>query len=261
MIGFIQSNQPIAPGIYNMAIKAPNIAKSVRAGQFIHIRCGSTNDPLLRRPISVCQTDVDNGLIYISYQVKGKGTQWLSTQRQNEQLDILGPLGNSFDSFVSAVGDGEIWLVGGGIGVFPLQLLTQQLKDRRWITAILGFKSNDFEPLWRPFELAVDAIRIVTEDGSYGRRGFVTDELLSMLNAHKPKLIIGCGPTSMLKALSSIAGQYKVPCAISLEERMGCGIGGCLVCNCKIRSGDTWHYRRVCADGPVFWSHEVVFDE
>ncbi|MDI3507854.1 MAG: dihydroorotate dehydrogenase electron transfer subunit [Clostridiales bacterium] len=260
MTGIVYSNDLISPSIYKMGIQLGDTAESIQAGQFAHVRCGQSYDPLLRRPISVCQIDAENGIIYITYQVKGKGTRWLAEQAIGSKLDILCPLGNSFEAVMPA-DINEIWLVGGGIGVFPLQLLAQQYKDKADMVSILGFRSDEFKPLWQPFEQYSKRVIIATEDGSYGYEGLVTDELILALRAHKPQIIAGCGPSKMLKSLACIAEQYDVPCVVSLEERMGCGIGACLVCNCKIKSDDEWHYRRVCTDGPVFWSHEVSFDE
>lgn len=256
----IDNNTLIAPNIYRMSIIAEDIAQNAKAGQFVHVKCSDYHDPLLRRPISVSEVNLDKGEIYLIYQVRGRGTKWMSKQGKGAKIDIIGPLGNTFESLMpSPVND--IWLVGGGIGIFPLQLFAQQHTNKKNITSILGFRDIEFKPLWQPFTEYSNELIISTEDGSFGNKGFVTESVLSMLKIRKPHIIITCGPIEMLKAIVNISKANEIPCLVSLEERMGCGIGACLVCSCKIKSDTDWHYRRVCADGPVFWGHEVIFNE
>jgi len=171
----------------------------------------------------------------------------------------MGPLGKPFDIETKY---GRIYVVGGGIGIFPLLFL---LKKSCAIIkrAYLGFRSKECITLENEFRAATSSLSISTDDGSYGYHGVVTDILKNDLEIEKPDIIFACGPKPMLKKISEIAEEQDILCQISLEERMGCGIGACLVCSCKTRTSwenNEYTYSRVCKDGPVFWSKDVIFD-
>lgn len=254
----IVENVKIANGTYKLTLFAPHIARNVVPGQFVHIKIPRDSSMLLRRPISVNGVDEDNGTIDLVYQLVGKGTKLLSSLKTKEaDIDLIGPLGKGY--FVKS-NVKSLCLVGGGCGVAPLKLAAQKW-SKLDITAFIGFKNkaatyqiNDFQTLCRQ-------VFISTDDGSLGEKGFATDTLTKYLENQRPDLILGCGPVPMLKILQRISKDYNIPCQISLEERMGCGIGGCLVCSCAIISNNGWDYKKVCADGPVFNSQEVMFDE
>lgn len=243
----------IAPGMFLMVLDAPKIAPAAKPGQFVHLSCGEGN--LLRRPISICtQQDVCLRLVF---QVKGEGTKWLSTRQVGDHIDVLGPLGNGFA--LERLGDRPV-LIGGGIGVPPMLYAMQMAKNSGASpTAILGFRSREAVILEDEFK-EIGTVYTATDDGSYGVHGFVSD----VLRAHIGEFtaVCACGPKPMLHALAQLAEEAGLPCQVSMEERMGCGIGACLVCACALQAkdgGEGVRYGHVCKDGPVFDAREVVW--
>lgn len=224
-------------------LNIPGIGALSKPGQFLHIKCG--DGLLLRRPVSICTALGDTAAI--AFEIKGKGTLWLSERRVGEALDALGPLGNGFPDF-----DGRILVVGGGIGVPPLL----GLAERTDADAVLGFKSADRIIFMQQFTGLCRSACLCTDDGSAGFHGFVDAAARDALERESYAAVCACGPVPMLKAVAAVAEQYGTPCYVSMEQRMGCGVGACLVCSCKTSSG----YSRVCKDGPVFNASEVVFD-
>jgi dihydroorotate dehydrogenase electron transfer subunit len=235
----------LADGLFSLTMEAPAIAALAAPGQFVHIACGEGN--LLRRPISIC--DFQGDRIRVVYQVKGDGTKWLSTRKAGDTLDMLGPLGRGFD--LSHLGEKPVF-VGGGIGVPPMLACMKKARSAGANpSAILGFRTRDLVILEQDFR-DVGQTDIATDDGSYGTHGFVSD----LLQAHSGDFtaVCCCGPRGMLKALADIAAAAGLPCQVSMEERMGCGVGACLVCACDMADGTRKH---VCKDGPVFDAEEV----
>lgn len=238
--------------IYLLALEAPQIAQEAQCGQFLHIACGEGN--LLRRPISICTWQED--FIRIVFQVKGKGTQWLAERKVGDMLDVLGSLGHGFN--LSALGNRPVF-IGGGIGAPPMLACAQRAASYETVTprAILGFRNQNAVILEDDFKSVCETF-ITTDDGSYSRAGFVTDVLTEQITDATG--IAACGPRPMLKAIAQIAQKYNTPCQVSLEERMGCGIGACLVCACALRKENgAEYYGHVCQDGPVFDAKEVVW--
>ncbi len=227
----ILNQEEIASKIYNMVLDAPEIANTASPGQFVHIQCP---DGFLRRPISIC--DCLDGKLRIIYRAEGKGTQSLSRLKSGDSISLLGPLGHGFTPV-----SGRTIVIGGGLGVFPLLYLSKQLENP---IVLLGFSSQNIVCLDQDFLHP----RIFTDDGTFGEKGFVTEGLLEEIKKEKPVMIYACGPTPMLDRVEMIAKEHRIDYEVSLEERMGCGVGACLVCNCE-RDGK---YRRVCKDGPVF---------
>ena len=221
----------------------------LRAGQFLHIACGE--GLLLRRPISVCmvQADEPQDTARIVFEVRGEGTRWLSQRRAGDKLSVLGPLGSGF-----AVTSGDrLLLVGGGIGVPPL--LGQAALTARKATAVLGFRSADRAMLVEEYREYCEAVYLCSDDGSLGRHGFVDAQLKDILEQDKNiTAVLACGPKPMLKSVARAAAQFGVPCQVSLEERMACGVGACLGCAVQMADGTMKH---VCKDGPVFDAREV----
>ncbi len=256
----VNENVKIAENTYRMLIYAPDTARSVKPGQFVHVKVPYDHSLLLRRPISISNVFSDSGgIIEIIYRVTGTGTHLLSQVKNTDQLDVLGPLGNGFNKpkFVK-----RAFAVGGGCGIAPLKLLVKDWDDVRF-TSFLGFKSKAYAYDLDQFELLSEHVFVATDDGSLGDCGAVTDFLALRLKREIPDLILACGPTLMLKEVKNLAAINGIPCQISVEERMGCGIGACLVCVCDTQKGKTFEYKKVCSDGPVFWSDEVLlnFDE
>jgi len=238
----------LTPYTVSMTLEAGAIAESVRHGQFVHIKCGDTQ--LLRRPISVCDWQED--LLRIVFEVKGEGTAWLAGRKPGEKLDLLGPLGKGFD-----LSGKKLLLVGGGIGVPPLLACAKTVGSRS--AAVLGFRSEDRVMLIRDFEGAACPVFLCTDDGSLGRHGFVDTQVRELLEAKSGFTdILACGPKPMLRSVATVAAEFGVSCQVSMEERMGCGVGACLVCACKMQDGA---YKHVCKDGPVFDASEVDWNE
>jgi dihydroorotate dehydrogenase electron transfer subunit len=257
LIEKIVKNEQIGPAIYRMKIASAYISQHAAPGQFVNIKCCDGINALLRRPISICTVNPAEGTIDIVYQIKGTGTELLAGKQPGERVDIIGPLGTPFDLSEKYK---RIAVVGGGIGIFPMLCLLQnsRAEDKH---AFLGFRSSDFIVLKDEFEQAAD-VSISTDDGTAGYHGLVTDLLEKELVKGKFDLIYACGPMPMIRKAAALAEQYSALCQVSMEQRMGCGIGACLVCACKTKAGagDEWEYSHVCKDGPVFWSTEVIFE-
>ena len=252
----IKSVKELVPGIYKMTLESGYIADNARPGQFVNLRCCDDGSTLLRRPVSICSVDRAQGSYTIVFQVKGPGTGLLAAKQPEDELDVMGPLGKPFD-----VGPqyGRIAVVGGGIGIFPL-LFTLDESKAAVKHSYLGFRSSNLVIMRDEFREASSGCEICTDDGSEGHRGLVTELLERDMSRTPFDIIYTCGPTPMLKKVSEIAGRYGTPCQVSLEQRMGCGFGACLVCACKTARGEEWEYRHVCKDGPVFWSRDVIFE-
>ena len=235
----------LAEGIYDFTVKAPEIVKNTIPGQFLHILC--SDKVFLRRPISIC--DAEGEELRFIFEVKGEGTKELAEKKVGDMIDIMGPLGNSFI-------DGEYKkpaVIGGGIGVFPLFKLTKELKNA---TVFLGFRSKDRVVMEDEFKAVAETF-VSTDDGSYGYNGYAVTLLKEHIEKNGCDVIYSCGPAPMLSAVKKIAAEYNIPCRVSLEQRMGCGVGACLVCSWETIFEGTDKYKRVCKDGPVFWASEV----
>ncbi len=226
----------------------------LRGGQFLHIQCG--DGQLLRRPISVARTQGDEpeDTAALIFEVRGEGTRWLTRRKVGDKLNVLGPLGNGFD--VSR--EGRYLLVGGGIGVPPLMEYGECLQRPR--VAVLGFrtKAKAFPAITSRFEENCEQTYLCTDDGTLGRRGFVDGQVRELLEKDNSfTAILACGPRPMLRSVAKAAAEFSVPCQVSMEERMGCGVGACLVCATPMGDGSMKH---VCKDGPVFNAEEVDWD-
>lgn len=246
----VASNVELCKNIYEMVIESDEIASSAKPGQFLHIKTNNGRDPLLRRPISISRAYKEKGQVSLIYRIAGRGTQELAYFSQGQYIDIMGPLGNGFPVFPGK----KCAVVGGGMGVAPLLELLNCLKD---CDAYIGFKCEAFKT--EEYGKACRKLFIATEDGSEGIRGFATD-LIGDIKAYD--IVYACGPRPMMKKVKELCGNAGVECYMSVEERMGCGIGACLVCACSIEAEDgSRRYKKVCADGPVFNAREVVFDD
>ena len=238
---------------WSMVIGCPEIAQKAQPGQFVNLlpEGGFT----LRRPISICGIDKAAGTLRIVFEVRGKGTKALSELRAGDTVNMLAPLGHGF---ALPEQDARVILVGGGIGTPPMLPLAQY--SGKNAVVISGFRNADAAILQEDFAKTGAKTILCTDDGSAGRSGLVTLPLEEEIKAEKPALICACGPMPMLRATASLAKAYGIPCQVSLEERMGCGIGACLVCACRTRdeNGDE-QYLHVCKNGPVFDAEEVVW--
>ena len=235
----IIENAPIAPNVFLLDL-AGDTSMLARPGQFCQIQLPGF---FLRRPISICDWD-ENGMTLI-YKAAGQGTDALSKMETGVTLDILNGLGNGYD--LSACGKSPL-LIGGGVGIPPLYGLARALL-RKGVAprAVLGFNTYEEAFLLDEFEDLDIPVTVTTADGSFGRKGFVTDALPEDYDS-----FFTCGPGPMLRAVykaSRTSGQF------SLEERMACGFGACMGCSVETRFGP----KRVCKDGPVFRKEELLW--
>ena len=183
------------------------------------------------------------------FQVKGKGTEILKDKKEGELIDVLGPLGQGTFNFE---GKKNIAIIGGGIGIFPLYQLAKTAKASAKVNIYLGFRSKDLVVLEKEYRDVSDKFILTTDDGTYGNKGFAINFLREDIEKEPIDAIYACGPLPMLKAVQSLAKEKNIPCQISLEERMGCGIGVCLGCAVKVSAGENTIYTHVCKAGPVF---------
>lgn len=250
----VVSHFPIADSIYELTLSGPMVEEMNEPGQFVHVKVSSGLDPMLRRPISIASINKEQNEFTIIYRKQGRGTSLLAEKKQGELVDVLGPLGHGFP--VEQVGTGATAiLVGGGIGVPPLYELAKQLVNKGVkVISILGFQ-NESAVFYESKFAEFGETYIATVDGSYGTKGFVTD-VLSTKNI-SGDILYSCGPTPMLRAIETASYAPKV--YLSLEERMGCGIGACFACVCHVKDDPDGHtYKKVCSDGPVFRAGEVA---
>jgi len=253
---------------FRMLIEADSIAKHAKAGQFVNIKVSEDIEPLLRRPFSIHR--VRGRIVEILYEVVGDGTRILSQRKSGEYLNIIGPLGNGF-SPLSAGPTLQSILVAGGMGVAPLVFLAEKLgkiKNPASLSSrqagkaknlvLIGAKTKEHILCEKEFQDSNCSVKISTDDGSCGFRGRVTELLKNViLQVPRSRLIAiyACGPKPMLKEVSLLARQYRIPAQISLEAHMACGIGACLGCAVRTKEG----YKRVCKEGPVFSAEEIVW--
>lgn len=220
-------------------------------GQFVHVKCGECL--LLRRPISVCTCQAgDPDTVTIVFEVRGEGTQWLANRPVGHSLDVLGLAGNGF----TMKSEGRYLLVGGGIGIPPMLGCAEYTRGNS--TAILGGRSQDKIILADRFEKECAKVLVATDDGSMGHHGFVDALVRQELSENQNyDAVLACGPKPMLRNVAKVAQEFGIPCQVSMEERMGCGVGACLVCACDMADGSRKH---VCKNGPVFDAKEVNWD-
>ena len=240
--GFFQilTNDALTDSIYKMVL-AGDTSAITAPGQFVNIRLDGL---FLRRPISVC--DYDRETLTVIYKVVGKGTAAMAGMKYGETLDILTGLGNGYD--LSLSGDTPV-LLGGGVGVPPMYNLAKQLVSQgKSVSVILGFNTADECFYEAEFKALGCAVQVTTVDGSYGKKGFVTDAL-----PENYTYFYTCGPEPLLKVFHNAS---KTSGQMSFEERMGCGFGACMGCSCKALTG----YKRICREGPVMKKEEILWD-
>jgi dihydroorotate dehydrogenase electron transfer subunit len=255
----ILDHQNVAPQHYKLIISSFYISSHAEPGQFVNVKCSESYDPLLRRPLSVNRVSEEHKRFELLYEVVGKGTELLSKYSVGSELDVLGPLGKGFR--IDKKKQIAI-LVGGGMGVAPLLMLADELKDKaKAIYVFIGAKNRNRVLCEKDFKGITDQVLVSTDDGSYGKKGFVSDILFDFIDnqlaARDSQLatIYSCGPNVMLKAIADMAFQKKIDCQVSMEQRMACGIGTCLGCVINTRSG----YKKVCDEGPVFSASELLW--
>jgi dihydroorotate dehydrogenase electron transfer subunit len=275
----------MAERTYRLRVADPEIGARLLPGQFVMLRIPNCTDPLLGRPFALYDTYLDNSgtvagydLVYL---VVGKVTTIMSQLTADDTVEVWGPLGNGF----SLTPTPHLMMVAGGIGQTPFPAVARAILGQRHygvqqsaisnqqsshtthdspltthVSLCYGVRSSAYLAGLDDFRaLGVD-VAISTDDGSAGHHGFVTDLVRQSLDRRDPPTrLLGCGPEPMMHALAQLAAAAGVPCELSLETPMACGIGACFSCVAKIRQDNNhWDYRRVCVEGPVFDSSRVV---
>ena len=247
--GIVQTQQVLSPDIRLMEIKAPEIAANAQPGQFVTVRINSLSTPLLRRPFGVAAVDRKAGTFQLMYRIVGEATELLASLPAGAVLNVLGPLGHGF----ALDGVKHALLVGGGVGLAPLHFLASAL-PKGSVDVVVGGRTAA-ELFWTDlFRDKTDKQFETTDDGTRGVKGTVNAVVPDLVKSGKYDRVYVCGPSRMMKAVVAVVEPCKIPCQISLEKYMGCGLGACLSCSC----GGLGKRLKVCKDGPVFWSQEVT---
>lgn len=266
----IIENYEVAPHFYRCVLNEPTIAKNSRPGQFVNVRVSESYDPLLRRPFSIHAVDAEVGTLSLLYDVKGHGTIILSEMNKGETISVLGPLGKPFD--IGENKEAHHILVAGGCGAAPMHFLSDWTCKKFGcdkVTVLVGARSDDAVLCYSEFVSHGVDIKVATEDGSSGFKGFVTqllDEQLSARDQATEVRVYACGPMPMLREVARVCQKQNVDtCQVSLESNMACGLGvcmGCIVkgCDSHDESCEDWKYNRICTDGPVFDARELVWE-
>lgn len=247
--GQIIENSRLKGDYFLVRFHAPEICRKARAGQFVHVRIDAAGDRILRRPFSIQECDGD--ALSVVYKTVGHGTQRLSELKPGAVCDLMGPLGIGFTDPES---DATPVLVAGGYGAAATYMLTKQISQRGIF--LLGARGEEDVLLTDAYEKVGYDVRVATNDGSRGYRGFVT-VLVEQLLKERPNekfFFYGCGPNAMLMALARILQKEKQPGELSIDHLMCCGVGACFACVVKIKADtpEGWRYARTCSEGPVF---------
>ena len=276
----VVSHQHFSGKQHILKLQAPVIAQTAKPGTFVHMQCGP--ELLLRRPLSIMRVSASQGWIELLYKEVGKGTRLLANRKENDQVAVLGPIGQPFEIHDDRP---RRLLIGGGVGLPPMVFLADTLKNRDDISksfAILGSEvAFPFQampsniiipgipedtiatmPLLENWGLACRLCSLQGYSGCYN--GYVTKLARHWLEAldsaqRKQVEIFSCGPHAMLESVAKLSQEYNIACQVSLEEFMACAVGGCAGCVVKIKTGDTVAMKRVCVDGPVFDATTVFY--
>jgi dihydroorotate dehydrogenase electron transfer subunit len=273
----VTENRPLTGGHFLLSVQSPRQAKAIRPGQFAMLRLPGRSDVLLRRPMSVYDVKPLSGrlrsksvhppqLIQFLYKIVGRGTRLMAELKPGDKLGVLAPLGHGFfveEYLPQAEAAEEILHVAGGIGIAALLLPARELA-RHGLSQRLFFGSRTKADLvgLEEFKPLVKGVALATEDGSRGHQGFVTRPLADYLARRRDRkfLLMVCGPWAMLAATVALARQYGHACLVSMENRMGCGLGVCLGCCIQVEGTGHGKYQRVCTEGPVFWADKVIWE-
>ena len=247
------SNEKIAPDHFVMEVGTKWLSKKSSPGQFVMVKVsGIETDPLLRIPLGIHETT--NKGIKILYKVVGEATELLSLKRKGDIIDVMGPVGNSFDLKLVDKNT-RVFIVAGGHGIAPLYGLVKKLTSKKRIEVFSGACSRKHVIYSKRIRTLGVKYHVATDDGSCGLKGYVTELVEGSLKKHKTERIIifACGPRPMLAELARITKKYKVPAQFSLDAYMACGTGACQGCAVRTKDG----YKLVCKDGPVFRADEI----
>lgn len=263
----VVANWQVATNQFEIQLHSPIVARHAQPGQFVQLRVQTGCEPLFGRPFSVFRTFPERGDFSVIYLVRGTFTQLLAQKKPGDSVFVVGPLGNRFLVRQPAQEVQHV-LVAGGVGAPPMYLLAEELVQkgvpRQQVVVINGARRHDLLVCQEHFaELGVP-LWAVTEDGSLGEKGRVTD-ILKGLNQRgelqrERCQVYACGPTAMLEAVAKFAQKHNLPCQVSVETMMPCGMGVCLGCAVKVRTPGGHDYRRACVEGPVFDAAEVMWE-
>ena len=265
MTGVIRENRKIASDHFLMTVVLPLSFPTPAPGQFVMVHEANRGEPLLARPLSVYgfQRQSDHAVLELLYRVTGRGTQLFSTRMPGGEMALTGPLGKGF---TLPAGIGRVLFIAGGVGVAPLSFLlrdrfpTAETEKGREPIFYLGARSAELLVGLERLNGSCD-LRLCTDDGSMGYHGLVTERLKGEIEGYDPKetVLFACGPTPMILSLGRLLKDNPVPCQVSIEERMACGVGACLGCAVAVRGPEgKKDYVRVCKEGPVFDLREVL---
>jgi len=239
LVTAVEGNKQVSNNIYRLSAE---FESEIKPGQFFMLKT-TDNSFLLPRPISI--NDVNGNIVSFLYRIEGQGTKKISSLSKNDELQLFGPLGNGFDLDKLK---GKVAIIGGGIGIAPLLYLCKLLDKKADV--YLGYKDRENMYIIDEFKSFAGRCVIVTEDGSFGEKGFVTD----YVDYDEYNVVVTCGPEIMMKRIANICKDKKIKCYVSLERRMACGIGACLGCTVETKTGN----KRACKEGPVFDSEELI---
>jgi len=248
----VVSNKKLSPRFCLLCIDAKSIVKSIKPGQFIHIRTSNSFEPFFRRPFSVYRA---NKYVEIFYEAVGPGTTLMSAMKKGEDIDILGPIGNQFS--LPPKGTKQVVMIAGGIGIAPFLILSDQLKNKGYEMILLyGGRTKGHVYPMKEFKQNGCQVFVATDDGSVGTKGRVS-KLFSKININKKTTALyTCGPNPMMASVQKFVKQHKLWCEAACEEVMACALGACLGCSIHTTKG----YKTVCYDGPIFKLDEIIFD-
>jgi len=274
----VTENRTLTGGHFLLSLDAPRQAPAARPGQFGMVRIMGRSDVLLRRPMSIFDVRaLGSGqagssrqamprILQLLYKIVGRGTRLMADLKPGDKVGLLAPLGHGFfeEEFLPRAHEAdEILHVAGGIGIAALLLPAKQLAEAGFKQRLFfGARTQDDLVGVQEFRPLVRALLLATENGSAGYRGFVTRPLEEYLakHTHRKFLLMVCGPWPMLRATVELAKRFRHPCLVSMENRMGCGLGVCLGCSIRVQGTGHEAYQRVCTEGPVFWAEKIVWE-
>ncbi|MCP5106386.1 MAG: dihydroorotate dehydrogenase electron transfer subunit [bacterium] len=247
----VEENKHINETYYMLKIKAPYIAENAKPGNFVMLKASVGFEPLLKRPFGIF--DAAPPFISFYYQVVGKGTELIASLKSGDEVQMLGPLGNSFPQLE----DKNILLVAGGRGLAPLYYAAKNYLPQNKVFLIYGARSaQDLNLVEELQALPFQKLFLYTDDGSAYEKGFVTTHIRRIITGYNIHATISCGPDAMFESLAREINTMKVENYVSMEALMGCGFGICCSCAVKMAAGD---YKKACSDGPIFKMEEVAW--
>jgi dihydroorotate dehydrogenase electron transfer subunit len=274
----VLENRSLTGGHFILSVDAPRQAPDVRPGQFAMVRMLGRSDVLLRRPMSIFDVTPMGGarsgspealpprVIQLLYKIVGRGTRLMADLQPGDKIGMLAPLGHGFfeeEYLPRAHAADEILHVAGGIGIAALLLPARHLAEAGFKQRLFfGGRTKDDLVAVQEFKPLIRAMLLATENGSAGYKGYVTRPLEDYLSKHTKQkfLLMVCGPWPMLRATVELAKRFRHACLVSMENRMGCGLGVCLGCCIRVEGSGHEAYQRVCTEGPVFWADRIVWE-